>query len=188
MAEPGDDALIAAMAAGDTDAATRLVRRHQQRAFGLAMGILGDAGRAEDVAQEAFVRAWRHADAFDPRRGSALGWLLTIVRNAALDVLRAERCRPSEVLDVFLAGLTAAGEAPEDQVVQGLEIDRVRAALADLPIGQRRAVVLATYGGRTAREVGEIDAVPLGTAKTRIRDGLRQLRRTLDVDVEGVAP
>ncbi|MCU1353900.1 MAG: polymerase subunit sigma-70 [Acidimicrobiales bacterium] len=179
MAEPSDDALIAGMAARDPDAAAGLLRRHQQRAFGLALGILGDRGRAEDAAQEGFVRAWRHADAFDPRRGSATGWLLTIVRNAALDQLRAERARPVEVLDVRLAAI-ASGVGPEDEAVMESEVARVRAALRQLPDAQRRAVVLAAFGGRTAREVSAIDGIPLGTAKTRIRDGLRQLRRTLD--------
>jgi RNA polymerase sigma factor (sigma-70 family) len=167
-----DDALIAAMADGDTEASSVFVRRYQARVYGLAVTIVGDRGRAEDVAQEAFVRAWRHAEAFDPRRGSAAGWLLTITRNLALDARRSAQTRPTEPLELFLAGLA-------EQALNGVASERVRAAVAALPLAQRRAVMVASFGGRTARELGELEGIPLGTAKTRIRDGLLQLRRVL---------
>jgi RNA polymerase sigma-70 factor (ECF subfamily) len=131
------------------------------------------------VAQEAFVRAWRHAETFDPRRGSAAGWLLTITRNLALDALRAARIRPTEPLELFLAELAERQPGPAERALRGLTADSVRAALVDLPLPQRRAVVMAAFGGRTAKELGEIEGIPLGTAKTRIRDGLHQLRRVL---------
>ncbi len=182
MAAASDDALLAAMAAGDADAAAVFVRRYQSRVFGLALTVVGDRGRAEDVAQEAFVRAWRHAETFDPRRGSAAGWLLTIARNLALDAQRAGRIRSAEPLELFLAGLTDPRPGPAELALDGVASERVRDALADLPLPQRRAVVVATFGGRTARELGELEGIPLGTAKTRIRDGLAQLRRVLVSD------
>ena len=86
-----DDALIAGLAVGDEDAASAFVRRFQRRVFGLARTIVGDDRAAEDVAQEAFVRAWRHAGSFDPRRGTVVGWLLTITRNLAIDAVRVRR-------------------------------------------------------------------------------------------------
>lgn len=181
-----DDALIAAMAAGDTHASSVFVRRYQARVYGLAVTIVGDRGRAEDVAQEAFVRAWRHAESFDPRRGSAAGWLLTITRNLALDAWRSAQTRPTEPLELFLGGLAESAPGPAEQALNGVASDRVRAALAGLPLAQRRAVMVASFGGRTARELGELEGIPLGTAKTRIRDGLLQLRRVL-VD-EGAEP
>lgn len=171
-----DEALLASVAAGDTEALTTLVRRHQQRVFGLAMVIVGDRGRAEDVAQEAFVRAWRHAEGFDPRRGTPMTWLLTITRNLALDALRAQRVRRAEPLEGFLAALQAP-DTPDEQAVQRTDADRVRQALRSIPEPQQRAVLLAVFGGRTAREVSEIESIPLGTAKTRIRDGLHRLRQ-----------
>jgi RNA polymerase sigma-70 factor (ECF subfamily) len=170
------------MAGGDADAASVLVRRYQARVFGLALTVVGDRGRAEDVAQEAFVRAWRHAETFDPRRGSAAGWLLTITRNLALDAQRAARIRPTEPLELFLADLAEREPGPAEQALDGIAAARVRAALLDLPLPQRRAVVVAAFGGRTARELGEMEGIPLGTAKTRIRDGLLQLRRVLAAD------
>ncbi|MEA2715971.1 MAG: hypothetical protein QOI99_288, partial [Actinomycetota bacterium] len=79
-----DDTLLAGFGMGDADAATAFVRRHQARVFGLARSIVGDPALAEDVAQEAFVRAWRHAGAYDARRGSVVTWLLVITRNLAI--------------------------------------------------------------------------------------------------------
>src|SRR4051812_46023868 len=83
-----DEALLAALAAGDEEAAVAFVRRYQRRVYGLAVTLLGDRDLADDVAQEAMVRAWRHAAAFDVRRGSVSTWLLAITRNLAIDALR----------------------------------------------------------------------------------------------------
>jgi RNA polymerase sigma-70 factor (ECF subfamily) len=177
-----DEAVLAGVAAGDSDAAAVLVRRFQARVYGLARSIVGDAQLAEDVAQEAFVRAWRHAPSYDPYRGAVAPWLLTITRNVALDLLRSRRVRPTEPLEGHVARLLSEDGLPDDLAVASADARRVVTALAALPEGQRRAVVLASYGGRTAQEVGEIDGIPLGTAKTRIRQGLRRLRETLAVD------
>src|SRR5689334_25368515 len=89
-----DDGLVAGMAAGDPDAAAAFVRRYQSRVFGLALAIVGVHAVAEEVAQEAFVRAWRFAGAYDPRRGGVTTWLLAIARNAAIDAVRLGRDRP----------------------------------------------------------------------------------------------
>ena len=86
-----DDALVAGLASGDRDAASAFVRRFQRRVFGLARTIVADDRAAEDIAQEAFVRAWKHAAAYDPRRGNVAGWLLTITRNLAIDAVRVRR-------------------------------------------------------------------------------------------------
>src|SRR5690349_2083588 len=86
--DASDEALVAGLALGDADAALAFVRRFQRRVYGCALAIVGDRGRAEDVAQEAFVRAWKHAAIFDPRRASVATWLLTITRNLAIDAVR----------------------------------------------------------------------------------------------------
>lgn len=179
-----DEALLAGMATGDADAAAVLVRRFQGRVYGLARSIVVDTQLAEDVAQEAFVRAWRRADSYDPYRGAVAPWLLTITRNVALDLVRSRRVRPAEALDPHIGGLLAGDLDPDDAAVRAVEAQRVTVALAALPEGQRRAVVLATYAGRTALEVSEIDGIPVGTAKTRIREGLRRLRTALEVETE----
>jgi RNA polymerase sigma-70 factor (ECF subfamily) len=188
MWEASDDALVAGMAAGDADAATALVRRYQRRVFGLAATMVGDRMQAEDVAQEAFVRAWRHAAAFDPRRGSVSTWLLTITRNLAIDTLRVRRSEPLD--PTALAAMSGAEPrpGPAEAAMTGSEVDQLRQALAQLPDEQRRAIVLAAIGGRTGQEVSEAEGIPLGTAKTRIRTALLRLRTTLADEPEHWEP
>lgn len=177
---PADDALLAAMAAGDRDAATAFVRRFQRRVFGLALSVLADPALAEEVAQEAFARAWRHAAVYDPRRATVATWLLTITRNLAIDALRMRRVEPVDPAELLRIPLAAPGGSVEDHAAAGDDAARVRTALAALPAEQRRALVLAAYGGRTAKEISAIEAIPLGTAKTRIRAGLAKLRAALE--------
>ena len=178
--EVSDEALLAGMAAGDPQAATAFVRRYQSRVYGLAMAIVGGSATADDVAQEAFVRAWRFAGGYDARRGGVLTWLLTIARNAAIDTVRLRRDQPYDP-DVLLAVLTT-GEASDDrQIEQIADTDQVRTALRRLPREQAAAVVLASIYGFSAREIAERERVPLGTAKTRIRLGLARLRDHFEV-------
>ena len=179
-----DEALLAGLAAGDRDAAAGFVRRFQGRVYGLAVTILGDAKAAEDVAQETFARAWRHASSYDPRRGAVSTWLLTIARNLALDRARLNRAQPVDP-DVLAAQLEDEGSAGRvDDAARIAEHDRLRDLLLGLPPKQRRALVLATYFGRTAKEISELDGAPVGTVKTRIRDGLGKLRSRLEVEDE----
>lgn len=174
---------MAGMATGDAEAARTLVARYQGRVFGLALTILRDRPAAEDVAQETFVRAWRHASVFDPRRAAVAPWLLTIARHAAIDAARLRRSTVVDPHDPAVLALVAPGRGPADDAVVATEVHRVRTALEALPDEQRRAVVLATMLGRTAAEIAEHEHIPLGTAKTRVRAGLRRLRDRLH-DVE----
>jgi RNA polymerase sigma factor (sigma-70 family) len=180
-----DEALLSGLAAGDADAATAFTRRFQARVYGLVLTIVRDEGTAEDIAQETFVRAWRYAQTFDPRRGRVATWLLTIARNLAIDVIRVKRAEPLDP-DVVVRKLQDAGEAgtPVDQRFPPDERERVRGAITELPPDQRRALVLAAYLGRTAQEVGELEGVPLGTAKTRIRAAMMKLRDSLETTNE----
>lgn len=164
------------MASGDTQAATALVRRYQARVFGLARTIVRESALAEEVAQEAFVRAWRHAAAYDARRGAVPTWLLTITRNLAIDALRIRRDEPVDPVDLMtrLLATEAADEAPQDE-------EFVREALRGLPLEQARAVALTVFYGMTGKEVAEIEGIPLGTAKTRLRRGMARLREQLEV-------
>jgi len=174
-----DEALLAGMAAGDTDAAAAFVRRFQARVYGLAITIVGVPATAEEVAQDAFVRVWRHAAAYDPRRGQVASWLLTITRNLAIDTLRLRREWPLD--PEALAGVLTGAEV---EMTSFEDADRIRAALSELPPDQASAVTMATYYGFTAREIAERQAVPLGTAKTRIRLGMARLRQRLEVTDE----
>jgi len=184
--ELSDEALLAGMALGEQPAAVTFVRRYQKRIFGLAYSMTGDTGVAEDVAQEAMIRVWRHAPVFDPRRGSVASWVLTITRNLAIDALRLRRAVPTDP-DEFAASTAGSAEYnPEDSVRRGDIRHVVHAALDVLPDEQRRAVVLASVYGRTALEISEAEGIPLGTAKTRIRTALIRLRAAVE-HAEGVS-
>jgi RNA polymerase sigma-70 factor (ECF subfamily) len=173
-----DEALLAGLAGGDRDAAVAFVRRYQRRVYGLAMTLVGDRDLADDIAQEAMVRAWRHAAAFDARRGSVTTWLLAITRNLAIDSLRSSRVRPVAD-DVLIAALPTVGDIPGDTSVAVDELRRVADALGAIPEEQRRALLLVRLRGLTAAEVAAREGIPLGTAKTRIRTALLRLRSEL---------
>jgi RNA polymerase sigma factor (sigma-70 family) len=170
-----DEALLAGMASGDADATATFVRRYQARVYGVALTVVGAAAVAEEVAQEAFVRAWRHAESFDPRRGNALTWLLAITRNLAIDVLRVRRDLPID--PEGMARMLVGADYSDRQA----DRDRISTALRSIPREQAVAVLMAVYFGFTAQEISEHQHVPLGTAKTRIRTGLRRLRAELEV-------
>jgi RNA polymerase sigma factor (sigma-70 family) len=157
------------------------VRRYQGRVYGLALTIVRDPGAAQDVAQETFLRAWRNAESYDARRGRVAAWLLTIARNLAIDAARLKGVEPMdpEVLAGTLQMFDSAA-APSEVEPAPDERDRLRSAISELPPDQRRALVQAAYLGRTAREIGELDEVPLGTVKTRIRSAMLKLRATLE--------
>jgi RNA polymerase sigma-70 factor (ECF subfamily) len=176
-----DEALLSGMAVGDDRAGLVFVRRYQQRLFGLALGIVGDAGLAEDIAQEAFVRIFRHALVFDARRGSVSSWVLTITRNLAIDALRVRRGVPTAPDDRVFLELTSSERQPDEAALSSNALDLARAALSELPVEQRRAVVLAAMYGRTALEISAAEAIPLGTAKSRIRIGMAKLREAVAI-------
>jgi RNA polymerase sigma factor (sigma-70 family) len=183
--ELSDEALLAGMALGEQAAAITFVRRYQRRVFGLAYSMTGDSGVAEDVAQEAMTRVWRHAPVFDPRRGSVASWVLTITRNLAIDALRLRRAVPTDPDDFAATALRSNEHNPEDSARRGDIRRTVRTALQVLPDEQRRAVVLAAVYGRTALEISDAEGIPLGTAKTRIRTALIRLRAAIE-HAEGV--
>jgi RNA polymerase sigma factor (sigma-70 family) len=173
-----DEALVAGMAAGEPDVAAVLVRRHQARVYGLALSITRQREAAEEVAQDAFVRAWRYAASFDPRRGSAAAWLLGIARNVALDHLRSigrRLDRPAHDPDGLFENLVG-DEAP---VSTHDELASVAAELRALPVEQRETLMAAAYYGFTASEISEAWGVPLGTVKTRLRLAMAKLRTSL---------
>jgi RNA polymerase sigma-70 factor (ECF subfamily) len=137
---------------------------------------------ASDVAQEAFLRAWRSAATYDGLRGSVSAWLLTITRNAAIDAVRARRALPTdaEVLDRLLQAALGHSQPMDitgDAAATAVDAARASHRIRQLPPEQGRAVVMAVFGGCTAHEISVHDGIPLGTAKTRIRSGLRRLRQ-----------
>jgi RNA polymerase sigma-70 factor (ECF subfamily) len=174
--------LLARSSRGDEQAFAEIYDLTTARVFGLARRVVRDPAQAEEVAQEAFLEIWHQSARFDPDRGSALAWMLTIVHRRSVDRVRA--AESSHERDRRYAAL---GDGPEYDVVDeavtaSFEQARVRRALGTLTDVQREAVTLAYYGGYTHREVSDLLGVPLGTVKTRMRDGLIRLRDTLGVE------
>lgn len=137
---------------------------------------LGDPGAAEEAVQDTLVRAWRHADQFDPRRGSLPGWLFTIARNVTTDRFRRRNARPREV------GPVHEDDAPltDADVERALEAWQLAEALHGLTTEHREAVVEVHYLGYSVREVAERHGLPVGTVKSRLYYGLRALRLRLE--------
>lgn len=181
----GDEALLAAVGLGEAQAATVFVRRFQRRVYGLALVITSDPTAAEDVAQRAFERAWRHAGAYDARRASVTTWLMTITRHLAIDALRLRRPELLAPLDVAELLPPAESADPAEAAVASAEVARLRDALRQLPVEQQRAVVLATIGGRSSTEIAALEGIPIPTAKHRFQSGLRKLRALLAPALDG---
>lgn len=173
-----DETLLAGLRGGDEEITVAFVRRFQRKVYGVALSVIGDPRLAEDVAQQAFERAWRHARTYDARRGSVSAWLTAITRNLAIDTARVHRPLPVDP-DELLVRMRANVEGPERFVLAGEATDELRAALHGLPHAQARAVVLAGIIGLSASQVAEAEGIPLGTAKTRIRTAMHRLRATL---------
>jgi RNA polymerase sigma-70 factor (ECF subfamily) len=175
-----DEVLLAGLGTGDPDIAVAFVRRFQRTVFGVAVAVLGDQRLAEDVAQQTFERAWRHAQVYDSRRGSVRTWLTTIAHNLAIDAVRAHKPVPMDPAE--LGGmLEAIRDTPERRAVANEDSAELRAELLMLPREQARAVVLAGIYGLTAKQIAELESIPLGTAKTRIRTAMEKLRGKLSV-------
>jgi RNA polymerase sigma factor (sigma-70 family) len=176
-----DETLLAGLGAGDADLSIAFVRRFQGLVYGVALTVISDPVAAEDIAQQAFVRAWRHASAFDPRRGSVRAWLTTIAHNLAVDVVRTRTSAPVDPADMA-ALLGVITETPEQFAVARDRAAGLRRALRRLPPEQGRAVAMAGIYGMTARQIADAESVPVGTAKTRIRYGMQKLRAALVPD------
>ncbi len=174
-----DRGVLARVANGELDALELLYDRYRTMAYSIAFRVTGDATLAEDVLQDAFLGAWRHAGRYVEGRGSVKTWLLAIVHHRAIDAVR--RRRPTTTLpereDVPPSALTVPDLWGE--VAAGLDAETVRGALAALPEAQREAIELAYFGGLTQQEIAARTGAPLGTVKGRMRLGLLAMRRVL---------
>ncbi|HUP98973.1 MAG TPA: ECF RNA polymerase sigma factor SigK [Aeromicrobium sp.] len=173
--------LLRSCSQGDDAAFARLYDETSPRAWGLALRVVRDRAQAEEVVQEAYLQIWRHAGRFDPSRGGAMAWLLTIVHRTAVDRVRSAEASSRREQAYEQRHQVIDHDSTAEAVHSSLEGHRVRAALSALTDLQRRAVELAYFGGYTHTEVAGLLDIPLGTAKTRIRDGLIRLRDTLEV-------
>ena len=171
-----DGALLGAMATGDHAAGEVFVRRHQRTVYGLAFTLCRDSRLAEDLAQQTFERVWKHAESYDPRRASVKVWMLTITRRLCIDVFRANRSRPTDPIEL-LALLPTDRQSVEDMGIARSEVGRLKGVLAGLPEDQCRVLMLASLAGHTTAEIAEMEGIPIGTAKTRLRTALMRVRR-----------
>jgi RNA polymerase sigma-70 factor (ECF subfamily) len=181
-----DGDLIKAVAEGDADALAVLYDRHGGAVYALCLRMLRDADDAEELLEDVFWQLWRRANQFDPTRGSALAYLLTLTRSRAIDRLRARDRRvrlrneiPDPLLGESLLGAATVGDSPLQETLALERRARVRSALADLPAPQREAVELSFLEGLSHPEISTRLGEPLGTIKTRIRSGLLRMRDSL---------
>jgi RNA polymerase sigma-70 factor, ECF subfamily len=175
-----DENLISFVGQGDAEAFTILYDRHSRAAFSLAYRVMGERQAAEDLAQEAFLKVWRSATSYRPQRGSVRTWLLSIVRNRAIDQIRsqASRRRTQEKIEA-----SAPRSQPSEAFVEtwrSSQRDQVREALNILPPEQLKTLELAYFSGYTHVEIAELLGVPLGTVKSRMRLGLKKIRDYFD--------
>jgi RNA polymerase sigma-70 factor (ECF subfamily) len=176
--EASDAALVVAIGRWRQDALAEAYRRHGGTVFALARRILNDAALAEDIVQEVFLRLWNQPEKFDPERGSLRSYLLAQTHGRSVDLLRSNTSRADR--ENREARKTAtAGYDLEHEAIDLAVGEQVRSALSALSDGERKAIELAYYGGRTYREAAMILGEPEGTVKSRIRSGLRNLRGAL---------
>ncbi|MGP3979781.1 RNA polymerase sigma factor [Streptomyces sp. KR80] len=182
LGRAADETLLAGLTTGDPEIAVAFVRRFQRTVYGVAIAVVGDPQLAEDIAQQTFERAWRHAQMYDPRRGSVKTWLAAIAHHLAIDAVRARRPTPvaPEDLEALLDIVT---ETPEQRALADESAARIRTALSALPRDQARALAMAGLYGMTAQQVADAERIPLGTAKTRIRTAMGKLRTALETDL-----
>lgn len=168
--------LLALVATGDQDALAEVYDLVAPRVFGLALRIVRDRALAEEVTQDVFVQVWRQAGEVDPQRGSPLGWLMTLTHRRAVDRVRSEQAQSDRLRRYELRQTTPEYDSTAEEALGRVEAERLQQALELIGEPHRTTVELAYFGGLTHREVAGRLGIPLGTAKTRIRDGLHKLR------------
>lgn len=168
------------MVAGDDAALSEIYHQFASFVYGLALRVIGDARAAEDVSQDVFLSIWQRPDAFDPDRGSLRTWLGTLAHRRAVDHVRREEARRRRAERE--ASRTVSTPDVEEMATALVTAERVRAALDVLPPEQRRAIHIAYFEGKTYREVAEVLGIPEGTAKSRLRLGLRRIAAALEAE------
>ncbi|MFD7873454.1 ECF RNA polymerase sigma factor SigK [Streptomyces sp. NPDC059766] len=177
--QPDLEDLLNQVALGDQRAFTVLYDAMAGPVLGVARGVLRDRAQAEEVAQDVLVEVWRTASRFRPERGSAANWILTLAHRRAVDRVRSAAAAAAREHRAALLDRMPAYDQVTEQVEARLEREQVRHCLRALTDVQRQAVTLAYYRGLTYRQVAQDLALPLGTVKTRMRDGLIRLRDCL---------
>lgn len=185
MTEPrhgGDlDTLLRQVARRDVDAFAALYDRTRARVYGLVTRVLRDHGYSEEITQEIYLEVWRSAEAFDPSRGSALAWLMTMAHRRAVDRVRAEQAATQRESRYGASTVERSSDVVAESAITSDERRRVTACLDGLTDVQRQCIEMAYYGGLTYAEVSQRLSANLSTVKSRMRDALRGLRGCLGV-------
>ena len=174
--------LIRRVAVGDRAAFTELYDLMSARIFGLIRRVLVDRDQSEEVLQEVFLEAWRTADDYDPARGQGRSWLLTIAHRRAVDRVRASRASVDRDIRVGIRDTEVAFDGVAERAELTIDAQLMTAALSRIPEAQREALVMAYFGGYHQSEIAALTGTPLGTIKTRMRDGLTRLRAEMGVN------
>jgi len=173
--------LLLRVAHGDQAAFARLYDMLSPRAFGLILRVLVDRSQSEEVLQEVFLEIWQSASRFAPNRGQARSWILTIAHRRAVDRVRSSQASTDRDVRAGFRDLDVAHDSVVEKVELRIEGEKVTAALSSLPEAQKEALTLAYYGGYSQSEIAALVGAPLGTIKTRMRDGLSRLREAMGV-------
>jgi RNA polymerase sigma-70 factor (ECF subfamily) len=173
--------LLRRAATGDETPFAELYDAVSPRLFGLVRRVVRDPAQSEEVTQEVFLEIWRHSARFDPSKGAAMSWMLTIAHRKAVDRVRSAEAARNRDEGYGASNQDVTHDSTAEAVVERLDAERVHRALETLTPVQRQALELAYLSGYTHTEVATMLDLPLGTAKTRIRDGLIRLRDTLGV-------
>jgi RNA polymerase sigma-70 factor (ECF subfamily) len=173
--------LLLRVADGDEAAFAELYDTLSARVFGLILRVVVDRSQSEEVLQEVFFEVWQSADAFAPNRGQGRSWILTIAHRRAVDRVRSAQASGDRDVRVGLRELHTPAAPVDEQVEIRIESRRVARALQALPEPQREALTLAYFGGYSQSEIAALSGTPLGTIKTRMRDGLSRLRTEMGV-------
>ncbi len=181
-AEPDvTDELLQRASTGDQDAFGALYDRLAPRVLGLVTRLVVDRSQSEEVTQEVFLEVWQSAPRFDPNKGRAIGWIMTIAHRRAVDRIRAAQASHDRDTRIGIRDLPQEFDQVAEAVEVRIEHRRVEGAMSRLSEAQREAVGLAYYGGLTQSEIADRLGIPLGTVKTRLRDGMIRLRDELGV-------
>ena len=173
--------LLVRTAAGDQAAFAALYDTLSGRVFGLILRVLVDRSQSEEVLQEVFLVVWQSAARFAPNRGQGRAWILTIAHRRAIDRVRSSQASSDRDVRAGIRDLDVAHDGVAEKAELRIEGQRVVEALSRIPEAQREALTLAYYGGYSQSEIASLTGVPLGTIKTRMRDGLTRLRTEMGV-------
>ena len=174
--------LLVSVARGDQRAFAELYDLLSSRVLGLILRVLVNRAQSEEVLQEVFLEIWQSAARFAPNKGQGRTWVLTIAHRRAVDRVRASQSSSDRDVRAGIRDVGVAHDSVAEQVELSIEGERVVVALKTLPEPQREAIVLSYYGGYSQSEISVLIGAPLGTVKTRMRDGLSRLRNEMGVN------